>query len=180
MTPIPTLTTPRVTLRAPKLADFDALAAFYAGPRSRHVGGPLTREQAWRALAGEIGHWSLRGYGRWAVEERASGGFAGMVGLWFPEGWPEPEIGWTLIDGFEGRGLATQAALAAREHAYGVLGWSTAISLIASANSASQAVARRMGARPDGRFTHERFGEMDIWRHPSPGDVADGGMEAYA
>jgi RimJ/RimL family protein N-acetyltransferase len=177
---IPPLHTPRLTLRAPGIDDFDALAAFYGGPRAHHVGGPVTREQAWRILAGEIGHWSLRGFGRWAVEDRASGRFAGLVGLWFPDGWPEPEIGWTLVDGCEGHGFATEAALAAREHAYDTLGWATAISLVSPDNTASAAVARRMGARTDGRFTHERFGLMDIWRHPAPADLTDGGMEAYA
>jgi RimJ/RimL family protein N-acetyltransferase len=177
---IPTLQTPRLTLRAPDIGDFDALAAFYGSERSRFVGGPVTRELAWRILAGEIGHWSLRGFGRWAVEDRASGRFAGLVGLWCPEGWPESEIGWTLVDGFEGRGFATEAALAAREHAYDVLGWDTAISLVSPDNAASAGVARRMGARIDGRFTHGRFGVMDVWRHPAPADLADGGMEAYA
>lgn len=177
---IPRLQTPRLTLRAPAIGDFDALAAFYGGPRSRFVGGPVTREQAWRILAGEIGHWTLRGFGRWALEDRATGRFAGLVGLWFPEGWPEAEIGWSLVDGFEGRGFATEAALAAREHAYDALGWSTAISLVSPDNAASAAVARRMGARLDGRFTHDRFGPMDIWRHPAAADLADGGIEACA
>ncbi|PWJ16188.1 GNAT family N-acetyltransferase [Jannaschia seohaensis] len=167
---IPVLTTDRLTLRAPTLQDFEALAAFYASPRSRFVGGPLTRELAWRALAQEAGHWQLRGYGRWVVE--AAGAPVGMVGLWFPEGFPEREIGWDLFDGHEGKGYATEAARAARAYAYDVLGWPTLVSLIRDGNDASARVAQRLGAAPDGRFTHERFGPATVWRHPAPSSEA--------
>ena len=42
-----------------------------------------------------IGHWELRGFGLWAVEERASGAFLGRIGCFEPEGWPGFEIGYT-------------------------------------------------------------------------------------
>lgn len=170
---IPTLTTERLVLRAPRAQDHAALAAFYASPRSSFVGGPLTPELAWRTLAQEAGHWLLRGYGRWTVEARDGGDApVGMVGLWFPNGFPEREIGWDLFDGATGKGYATEAARAARAHAYGALGWDTAISLVADGNDASAAVARRLGCTRDGRFTHERYGPMDVWRHPAPAEVA--------
>ena len=165
---IPTLTTGRLTLRAPCPEDFPALRAFYASDRARFVGGPKTAEGAWRQLATEIGHWALRGYGRWIVVERASGRACGLVGLWNPEGWPEPEIGWDLFAGFEGRGYATEAAAAARRHAYGALGWTTAISLVHPDNAASARVAERLGARPEGPVTHPTFGRLTVFRHPGP------------
>lgn len=177
---IPKLETPRLILRAPQPRDFAPFAAFYAGPRSHFVGGPLSAELAWRMLAMEAGHWTLKGFGRWIAEDRASGAAVGIIGLFEPEGWPEPEIGWDLFDGFEGRGYATEAGRHARAHAYDVLGWQTAISLVKPGNDASAAVARRLGARPDGSFTHERHGLMQIWRHPGPDDLADGGIGADA
>lgn len=180
MTQIPTITTPRLTLRAPKASDFTDFAAFFASDRSKFVGGPATAEQSWRMLAVELGHWPLRGYGRWAVDETVSGKLVGIIGLWAPEGWPEPELGWDLMNGFEGKGYATEAALAARDYAYGVLGWTTTISLIAPGNGGSRNVAKRLGATLDGMHNHERFGPLEIWRHPSPKDLSDGGMEAYA
>ncbi len=172
MIAIPTLTTDRLTLRAPHIDDFDALAAFYASPRASFVGGPLTAELSWRVLAQEAGHWLLRGFGRWVVEHRASGAPIGIVGLWFPAGFPEHELGWDLFEGHEGQGYATEAAHAARSYAYDMLGWTTLISLVADGNDASTRVARRLGARPDGRFTYERFGDMAVWRHPAPSEVA--------
>lgn len=167
MTAIPVLETERLILRAPGPQDLPALYAFYGSERSRFVGGPCSREQAWRSLAMEIGHWSLRGYGRWTVEEKATGAVAGMVGVFNPEGWPEPEIGWDLYNGFEGRGYATEAGRAARAHAYGALGLSTVISLTRLTNTQSAAVAQRLGATLEGTFQHERHGMMNVWRHPS-------------
>ncbi len=177
---IPTLTSERLTLRAPGARDVDALAAFYASDRSKFVGGPMTREQSWRQLATEIGHWALCGYGRWMVDVTETGDTAGMVGLWNPEGWPEPEIGWDLMNGFEGRGYATEAAATARAYAYDVLGWSTAISLVAPENTGSAQVATRLGAHHDSDYQHPRFGLLHVYRHPGPDALINGGAEAYA
>ncbi|MCF6234650.1 MAG: GNAT family N-acetyltransferase, partial [Rhodobacteraceae bacterium] len=146
MTQIPTLTTNRLTLRAPCKADFDVFAEFFTSKRAQYVGGPATQEQSWRMLATELGHWPLRGFGRWAVEETATGKFAGIIGPWYPLGWPEPEIGWDLMNGFEGYGYATEAALASLNYAYQTLGWKTAISLVSPPNAGSRRVAQRMGA----------------------------------
>ena len=180
MTQIPTLTTARLTLRAPRSEDFDVFAEFFASDRARYVGGPATTEQSWRMLACELGHWPLRGYGRWAVEETATGAFAGIIGPWCPLGWPEPEIGWDLMNGFEGKGYASEAAMAGLEYAYQTLGWPTAISLVSPPNDGSRRVAQRMGATYETMFKHERHGPLEVWRHLSPADLMSGGMEAYA
>lgn len=165
---IPRLTTRNLLLREYRESDFEDFAAFYATDRSRFIGGPLTREQAWRGLAAHLGHWALRGYGFWAVEERATGRFCGHVGLWFPDGWMEPEVGWVLMGHAEGRGIALEAALAARGHAYGTLGWTTAVSMIDPENDRSIRLAQRMGCTHEGLFRHVRLGPMEIWRHPPP------------
>ena len=70
MTPIPTITTERLKMRAPCEADIPAETAFFASERSHFVGGPLDAEQVWRAIASLIGHWVMRGYGFWGVEDR--------------------------------------------------------------------------------------------------------------
>ncbi len=171
LTGAPVLTTERLVLRAPVLADFEAFAGYQASERSRFTGGPLTRELAWRAFGHLAGHWVLRGWGPFVVE--LDGEALGSVGPFFPEGWPEPEIAWTLWRApAEGRGHAFEAAQAARDFAYRRLGWTTAISMIDPDNARSVALARRMGCTPDGTFTHERFGLCHIWRHPAPERVA--------
>lgn len=169
---IPTLATDRLTLRAFRLDDIAHEAEYFASDRSKHAGGPLTAEMSWRTVAAMAGHWLLRGYGFWAIEETATGSYCGHVGLWFPEGWPEPEIGWSLNARAEGHGIAHEAALAARRWAYGPGGWTTAISLIAQENTRSAALAKRLGAAVEGVFAHQRFGPMEIWRHPGPEALA--------
>ncbi|WP_299355041.1 GNAT family N-acetyltransferase [uncultured Shimia sp.] len=177
---IPTLESERLILRAPAEKDFEAEAAFYASDASSFVGGPKRPDETWRMLCSLVGHWAFRGYGLWAVDDKKTGAYLGKVGLWCPDGWPEPEIGWSLLPEAWGNGFATEAAIAARDHAYSTLGWKTAISLIDPANAASEAVAKRLGASFETTYEHPAFGSMYIWRHPSADDLAAGGMEAYA
>ncbi|MEM6905474.1 MAG: GNAT family N-acetyltransferase [Pseudomonadota bacterium] len=165
---IPTFETERLRFRLPSQDDFEAEAAFFQTDRSKGVGGPLKRDLVWRSLASVIGHWVMRGYGYWAIDEKATGLYCGQVGLWFPEGWPEPEVAWTLMEAAEGRGLGFEAASAARNFAYRELGWTTAISSIMPDNTRSKALASRLGATFEATFPHPSYGDMEIWRHPGP------------
>jgi RimJ/RimL family protein N-acetyltransferase len=145
-----TLETDRLTLRMLRESDFDAYAEMCADPEvMRYIGDgkPLTRLLAWRKLAMIIGHWSLRGYGLWAAEERSSGVLVGHIGFWYPEGWPGFELGWTLRRSFWGRGYATEGARAALPFAFTQLGQPHVISLIHPENAASIRVAQRLGER---------------------------------
>jgi len=173
---IPELRTARLVLRGPEARDYELFAAYATSDRSRFTGGPMTRELAWRAFCHITGHWVNRGYGPFVVALPEAGGTGrgiGSVGPFYPEGWQEPEIAWTMWDGAaEGQGYAQEAALAARGFAYGTLGWTTAISMIDPANTRSRALALRLGCREDGTFVHERYGLCHIWRHPAPGGTA--------
>lgn len=162
------LETERLRLRQWREEDIGAYAAFCASETAmRFLGGPCSEEVAWRRMAAFIGHWTLRGYGIWVVEDKASRDFAGYTGLWNPRGWPGPEVVWGLMPGFQGRGIATEAARRARDCAYTDLGWKTAISLIAPENAPSRRVAERLGASLEG--STELYGsEVGIYRHPSP------------
>ena len=165
---IPTLETERLILRPARLEDIPHEQAFYQTDRAAFVGGQMHPTLVWRAIAASMGHWTLRGYGPFAVEEKATGIYCGHVGPWFPEGWPEPEISWTIMEAAEGRGIAYEAALTSRAWAYETLGWTTAISLIDPDNTRSIALAERLGAVHDSDFTHVIYGPMQVWRHPSP------------
>lgn len=162
---IPTLTTERLLLRRPRDEDFEALLELFSDPEvARFLGGaPPEREQCWRMLAFLLGHWALRGYGLFLVEERGSGALVGRVGLLHPEGYPGVELAWTIGRPFWGKGYASEAARAARVWA-GSLGLPPLISLIAPENRRSIRVAEKLGARIERRI--ERSGEpLDIWRH---------------
>lgn len=107
----------------------------------------MSRAQAWRTMALFTGHWTLRGYGLWATEERATGRFIGRIGLWNPEGWPGLEVGWLLDRQVWGRGFATEGGRAALDHAFTVLGVDHVISVIDPDNIRSIRVAERIGER---------------------------------
>lgn len=111
---------------------------------------PLAPWQTWRALASYVGHWQLRGYGPYAVVEKATGSMLGPVGLWFPSEWPEPEIKWSLTKRFWGRGFATEAAMAVRNMAAAVLRRARLISVIRPGNIRSASVALRLGGILEG------------------------------
>lgn len=162
---IPTLETERLILRGPVADDLDAVAAFYASPRSRMIGGPKSRPDAWRALCTAAGHWMLRGYGMWTLEHRDDGRACGACGFINHADWDEPELGWNLHDGYEGKGLAREAALAARKAGADLFGLTGVISYIAPENTRSRDLALRLGAR------FEREGTVigtpcHIYRHP--------------
>lgn len=168
---IPVLETDRLILRGPEARDFDAFAAFYAEERSWGVGGPLDRAAAWRAFATDIGHWALRGYGLWSVEEKSSGAQVGRVGFWNPEGWLETEIGWSMFPGFEGKGYAYEAALKARAYGYDTLGWGPLTSVIAPGNERSIALAERLGAHLEQTWVSPSGKDALIYRHPASEDL---------
>lgn len=167
---IPTLDTPRLRLRAFSEADFPAYRALVADPdvmRFLGDGRPLGEIDAWRQLATIVGHWALRGFGLWAVEERATGRFVGRVGLQEPGGWPGFEVAYTIAPALWGRGYAREAAGAALRHAQQVLGRTDIISIIRPDNLASVRVATALGAARS--HTIDFFGApADIYRYTAP------------
>ena len=165
---IPTIHTERMILRAHVAEDFEPYSEMMA---DRSVaafltmdGEPQSRADAWRSLTMLIGCWTLRGFGMWAVEDRATGRYAGRVGPWQPEGWPGFEIGWGIAPAFQRRGYAVEAAEAAVKWSREVLGMDRILHIIAPNNEPSQAVARRLGARIVGTWQAPWSPpDMDLW-----------------
>jgi RimJ/RimL family protein N-acetyltransferase len=165
------LETPRLILRGFSSSDVEPYARMMADPdvaRFLGDGRPLERWEAWRQLATFIGHWELRGFGLWAVEERTTGRFIGRIGCFEPEGWPGFEIGYALAREAWGQGFAREGAAAALHFARRVLKRDTIISLIRPANRASIAVAEHLGATRTGSV--ELFGATsDVYTYPISG-----------
>ena len=153
---VPRLETERLLLREFREHDLEAMVAIFADPDvARFIALdalPKDREYAWRTMSGLTGHWMLRGFGMWAVEEKASGRFAGYVGPYYPETWPEKEIGWTLAREFWGKGYASEAARTALAFARDELRWLKVIHVIDPANLRSIAVAAGLGSRRVGEW----------------------------
>ncbi|NOC47105.1 GNAT family N-acetyltransferase [Ruegeria sp. HKCCD7559] len=163
---IPTIETERLILRAPHLDDLPAMTAFFATERSHMVGGPKDSFECWNSLSNRLGHWALRGYGLWHLTEKAGGTFVGWAGMIYVPGWAEPELGWTLMEEAEGKGLAFEAASAARDHAARHQGLNGVISYIAHANDRSRALAERLGATLELENAELLGKHAQIWRHP--------------
>jgi RimJ/RimL family protein N-acetyltransferase len=150
---IPVLDTERLRLRGFAERDLPALTVMNADAetvRYLGTGEPLDELGSWRQLTMVIGHWALKGYGFFAVEERASGAFVGRVGLFYPATWPELELGWTIARPHWGKGYATEAALATRDWGFSALGLKRIASFIRPENERSIRVAEKIGERPDG------------------------------
>ena len=142
------LETARLILRPPRLDDLDALTRMMEDePTARFIGGVLSRPLCWRQLMTMIGAWHAMGFAMFSVIEKESGRWVGRVGPWQPDGWPGPEIGWTIVRECWGRGYAGEAASVATDWAFDVLGWPNVIHSIAPANLPSQRVAQKLGSR---------------------------------
>jgi RimJ/RimL family protein N-acetyltransferase len=165
------LETERLVLRAPGPQDWPVFRDFIASPRSVFVrgGDTLDDAKAWRAFCHIIGTWVARGYGSFVITARGEDRALGLTGPWHPIDWPERELGWTIWSGaVEGRGIAREAALAARDHAFRDLGWDTAVSYIDPANTRSIALAERLGAMPDHNAAWPGEKRLLVYRHPGP------------
>jgi RimJ/RimL family protein N-acetyltransferase len=156
-----TLETDRLLLRMFRPEDHDAYATMCSDPdvmRYLGDGKTLNRSEAWRQMALIAGHWHLRGFGLWAVEERATGALIGRIGFFEPDGWPGFELGWMLRRASWGKGYATEGARRALAYAFGTMDRDHVISLIRPANRPSVRVAERLGEK--------REGQTDLFGHP--------------
>jgi RimJ/RimL family protein N-acetyltransferase len=145
--------TARLRLRPFRGEDLDAYAALCADIEvMRYIGTgvALSRGDAWRSIAGMLGHWQLLGYGMWALERKSDGAFLGRAGFLNPPGWPGFEIGWTLAREHWGQGYASEAARRALAYAFGVLKRERVVSLIRPGNERSIRVAEKLGERLTG------------------------------
>jgi ribosomal-protein-alanine N-acetyltransferase len=141
--------TDRLVLRRFTPADLDPVAAMMADPEVTQFfpGGPRTREQTLARLDDFLREYERVGFSKWAVVLRSSGELIGRCGpaIQSVDGVDEVELGYDLAKHHWGRGLATEAATAAVEHCFAVLGMARVISIIDPNNVPSLRVAQRLG-----------------------------------
>lgn len=163
---LPRLETPRTVLRAPRLADAPAWIAILVPDTEGHLGGPHDEASAFTEFAAAAGLWLLRGHGLWTVADRDESRVLGFVLIGFEPGDRAPELGWLFLPEARGRGLASEAAAAARDHALRVLGLPELVSYVAPTNAASRNPARRLGAVFAGLMPDpDPEGAVEVWRH---------------
>lgn len=162
-----TLETERLILRQFKEPDWQALHHYYSSSKATQftVGREFTEGETWRAMCSMVGHWQIRGYGPYALQEKASGEVVGIAGFWYPNDWPSPEIKWALAPAYWGRGYASEAARAIQKAGAQYLPEVALISLIHADNAASIQLALAVGACFEKEIVF-RGARWHIYRHP--------------
>jgi RimJ/RimL family protein N-acetyltransferase len=167
------LTTERLLLRQWHDDDLQAWAAMNADPEVREFfPSVLEQQEAAAALASFRDDLDERGWGWWALEERATGALIGMAGLDpVDEGMPlRPSrvavgpsdgllwgvgAGWRLARRAWRKGYATEAARAVFGYGFEQLRLPEILAMAAAGNVRSQAVMRRLG------MTHDPADDFD-------------------
>jgi RimJ/RimL family protein N-acetyltransferase len=152
MTKVPILETERLILREFRQDDFPVYEKLAADiDVMRYLGGKtMNQVEAWRHMAFMVGHWTLRGYGYFALAEKATGEFIGRAGFTNPTGWPGFELGWTIAPWRQRQGFAFEAAQRLLRFAFEDLDKEHVISLIHRDNIPSQRVAEKLGESVEG------------------------------
>jgi RimJ/RimL family protein N-acetyltransferase len=129
---------------------------------TRYIGGrPLSTEEAWTKFLRYIGHWSVMGFGFWAIEEKDSGRFIGELGFAdfkrdiTPSLGDTLELGWVLASRAHGRGYATEALQAVVAWGKGHLKAERTVCLINPENLASIRVAKKCGFQEFSRAAYK-------------------------
>ncbi|WP_308917686.1 GNAT family N-acetyltransferase [Jannaschia sp. LMIT008] len=161
---IPTLTTPRLTLRAQTMADWPSYRDFYR-EQAAADGEDFDPRRAWTLFASDIGHWALHGFG-WLILDDGTGA-VGACGIHHPPQHADVEIGWNTFAAARGKGYAPEAATRVLEWGRGLIGGDTRlVSYITRGNAASEAVARKIGAADTGTAS-DHSATCNVWEHLS-------------
>lgn len=146
--------TARLRLREIAEDDLPQLVRLFGDPaRVRHVGDGSTLDaegcREWIAVCRR--NYATRGYGIWAVDDRASGSFAGFAGISHARGADPavrpPEVFYYFLPECDGRGLASEALAAIVEAGFARFGCRELIATIHPDNAASRKVADKCGFR---------------------------------
>ncbi|WP_394831204.1 GNAT family N-acetyltransferase [Pendulispora rubella] len=150
---VPTIDTERLHLRGYRLDDFEEYATMLSDPRFlQHVASqPISREDVWARILRYIGHWAVFGYGVWAIEEKATGQYAGEVGFSnlerdiSPPFGDAPEAGWGLAPRLHGQGFAKEATAGIHRWFDAEFGPKRTVCMIRPDNTASMRIAEKCG-----------------------------------
>jgi RimJ/RimL family protein N-acetyltransferase len=150
---IPTVETARLRLRAHQLKDLKDCVAMWSDPivTKYTIGKPSTEQQTWIRMTSYLGHWSLLGFGYWAVEEKSTGRFIGELGFAdFKRGLEPsieglPEMGWALASHAHSKGYAVEALTAAAAWGDAHLNRDRTVCIINPENQVSIHIAKKIG-----------------------------------
>lgn len=145
---LPTLTTERLVLQPFAMDDVDRLHRLWSDPGVRRYlwdDVAIPRERAEDTVRQCVEAADRERIGMWCVLDAASGGLAGFCGFMRREPDDAPELMYGLAPRYWGRGLATEASLAAMRYAFDTLGCERISAATDVPNVASVRVMERLG-----------------------------------
>jgi RimJ/RimL family protein N-acetyltransferase len=151
------LKTQRLCLREYKHEDLDALAMMFADEElMRYYSHPKSRDESLAWIEWNLGLYQEHGFGLWVMELLHTAEFIGDCGLTpqTVQGVTDIEVGWHTKREQWNRGLATEAAIACRDRAFGELGLERLISIVHPDNLASKRVAEKIGMKVESTVPH--------------------------
>jgi RimJ/RimL family protein N-acetyltransferase len=140
--------TERLAVRRWRDSDLPALLAIYGDADAmRWVGDgkAITHDECVQWLTVTRANYVSRGYGMFAVEERASSRVIGFCGIVHPGGQAEPEIKYAFLRSHWGLGLATEAVTALIRYGADGHGLRYIMATTAPENAASHRVLLKAG-----------------------------------
>lgn len=166
----PVLWTERLRLRLPAMKDLSPGFRFWSSERSHMMGGPWSRDQTRDAFHDLLDQWQRHGFSLFSVTLHGSDTAIGGIGPFFPFKHREPELGWSLWRlADEGKGLAYEAAAAARDWFFAHSGHKTAVSYTDPANARSHRLCERLGGVVDPQAWCPDAEPTLTYRHYAPG-----------
>lgn len=143
--------TERLVLREWEPGDARVLLAMTGDPEVMlHIGDrrpweTIERAEGWLGRVAES--YRVRGYGFWAVVEKASGREVGSCGFGPQPGTGTPEFGYLYARHAWGRGYATEAGRAVMLHGFKNLGFARVVACTTPEHAASRRVLEKLGFR---------------------------------
>ncbi|MCB0762601.1 MAG: GNAT family N-acetyltransferase [Flavobacteriales bacterium] len=152
-------TSERLGFRSWLLSDLDWLAEMNANAQvMRYFPRIQSREESAGFIQRMRDMNEERNYCYWPVELLDSGESVGFVGLAYQTYEahfnPSTDIGWRLMPGYWGKGLASEAAASCLSYAFNNLSIKEIVSVAPRSNIPSLAVMRKIGMKREGSFQH--------------------------
>ncbi len=167
---MPTLHTPRLLLRSFATEDLEQMAELMADKDfMRFSFGVFSRERTAEFLEKMRARDRANLPSQFGVISREDNRLIGYCGFFSQtvDDIEELEIGYRIDPAYWGRGLATEAARAVRDHGFHELQLSRLISLIHLENLASRRVAEKNGMTPEKETVFRGFPTIVFGAHPA-------------
>lgn len=140
----------RLKFREMTLNDVDHLMEIFSDPVAmQYYPSTFPREIAAKWIEANQAFYREHGVGLWICELKETGEFVGQCGI-IPQvvdGQPEMEVGYLFVRNHWGKGLATEAAMAARDYGFYTMGFPRLVATIFHRNTPSMKVAERIGMK---------------------------------